>query len=192
MWMVMTAAMMLPSLVPMLRRYRQAIHGPDGVRLGWLTALAAGGYFFVWAVLGVAVYPMGAALTAAVIGSPFLERAVPLAAGVVVVFAAALQFGQWKARHLVCYRAGCWQPRLSDGVSAWRYGLRLGWHCSHCCGSLMAIVLATGIMDLRAMSLATAAITAERLLPRSEYIVRIVGGVTLVLGLYLIEQAMTA
>src|SRR6186713_602710 len=39
MWIVMMVAMMLPSLVPMLRRYRQAIGGPDEARLGRLTAL---------------------------------------------------------------------------------------------------------------------------------------------------------
>jgi predicted metal-binding membrane protein len=45
MWAVMMAAMMLPSLVPMLSRYRRAI----GVakNLGRLTALVGAGYFSV-------------------------------------------------------------------------------------------------------------------------------------------------
>src|SRR5688500_9861938 len=55
MWVVMMAAMMLPSLTPMLWRYRESIGGPGGARLGWLTALVGVGYFAVWTVLGAIV-----------------------------------------------------------------------------------------------------------------------------------------
>src|ERR671912_1436640 len=44
MWVVMTAAMMLPSLVPMLWRYRQAIVRTAETRVGRLTALVGAGY----------------------------------------------------------------------------------------------------------------------------------------------------
>src|SRR3984893_5567364 len=47
MWVVMMVAMMLPSLMPWLWRYRQAV-GRTEARLGWLTALVGVGYFFVW------------------------------------------------------------------------------------------------------------------------------------------------
>ncbi len=64
MWVVMMVAMMLPSLVPMLWRYRQAV-GPTGEpRLGRLTAPVAVGYFFVWTVFGMAIFPLGVALIA--------------------------------------------------------------------------------------------------------------------------------
>src|SRR6516225_1270753 len=45
MWVVMMVAMMLPSLVPMLLRYRQAIGRTGETRLGRLTALVGTGYF---------------------------------------------------------------------------------------------------------------------------------------------------
>jgi predicted metal-binding membrane protein len=47
MWLVMMVAMMLPSPVPMLSRYRQAVGRTGGRRLGRLTALAGVGYFVV-------------------------------------------------------------------------------------------------------------------------------------------------
>jgi predicted metal-binding membrane protein len=50
MWVVMMVAMMLPSLVPMLWRYRQAVGRTGETRLGRLTALVGVGYFFVWTV----------------------------------------------------------------------------------------------------------------------------------------------
>src|SRR3989441_11832786 len=74
MWVVLMVAMMLPSLVPMLRRYRQAFAGTGEIRLGprpvgerrlgWLTAIVGVGYFLVWAAFGMAAYPPGVALTA--------------------------------------------------------------------------------------------------------------------------------
>jgi predicted metal-binding membrane protein len=62
MWVVMMVAMMLPCLVPMLWRYRQAVGRTDEARLGRLTALAGVGYFVVWTVFGMAAFPLGVAL----------------------------------------------------------------------------------------------------------------------------------
>ena len=45
MWVVMMVAMMLPSLVPMLWRYRQAVGSTAEARLAGLTALVGVGYF---------------------------------------------------------------------------------------------------------------------------------------------------
>src|SRR5213083_698342 len=77
MWVVMMVAMMLPSLVPMLWRYRQAVGRTDKPRLGRLTALVGVGYFFVWTVFGMAVFPLGVALAAIEMQQPALARAVP-------------------------------------------------------------------------------------------------------------------
>jgi predicted metal-binding membrane protein len=45
MWIVMMVAMMLPTLVPMLWRYGQAVGGTGEARRGRLTALVGVGYF---------------------------------------------------------------------------------------------------------------------------------------------------
>src|SRR5438067_817629 len=100
MWMVMMVAMKLPSLAPMLWRYRQAVGRTGETRLGRLTALVGVGYFFVWTVFGMAAFPLGIALAAVEMQQPALARAVPIAVGVVVLIAGCLQFTAWKARHL--------------------------------------------------------------------------------------------
>src|ERR1700680_2752350 len=82
MWVVMMVAMMLPSLVPMLLRYRRSVRGPDETRLGRVTALTGAGYLFVWALFGAAVYPIGLVLTAAEMRWLALARSVPVATGV--------------------------------------------------------------------------------------------------------------
>src|SRR3981189_3656649 len=57
MWVVMMVAMMLPSLVPMLWRYRQAVGRIGERRLGQRTATGGVGYFFVVSGFGMAPFP---------------------------------------------------------------------------------------------------------------------------------------
>jgi predicted metal-binding membrane protein len=191
MWVVMMVAMMLPSLVPMLRRYRQAVGRTDERRLDSLTATVGAAYFFVWTVFGMAVFPLGAALAAIEMQQSALARAVPIAAGVVVLIAGALQFSAWKARHLACCRElpGRGRTLPADAGTAWRYGLRLGLHCSHCCAGLITILLVVGVMDLRAMAVVAAAITSERLAPAGEHVARAIGAIVVGAGLFLIARA---
>jgi predicted metal-binding membrane protein len=191
MWLVMMAAMMLPSLVPMLCRYRRAVETTGETRLGRLTALVGVGYFFVWAMFGMAVFPLGVALATVEMQRPALARAIPMAAGVVVLIAGALQFTAWKARHLACCRESPGHGRTlpADAGTAWRHGLRLGLHCGYCSAGLTAILLVIGVMDLRVMAVVTAAITAERLGPGGERIARAIGAAVAGTGLFLIGRA---
>jgi predicted metal-binding membrane protein len=208
MWVVMMVAMMLPSLVPMLWRYRQAVGRTAAsakatascaeaprrrgeTRLAPLTALVGVGYFFVWSVFGMIAFPLGVALATIEMQQPALARAVPIAVGVVVLIAGALQFTAWKARHLACCREAPGRGRTlpADAGTAWRHGLRLGLHCSHCCAGLIAILLVIGVMDLRAMAVVAAAITTERLAPAGERVARAIGAVVVGAGLFLIARA---
>jgi predicted metal-binding membrane protein len=201
MWVVMMAAMMLPSLVPMLSRYRQAVgwavnSSPGNLSvgnssLGRLTAIAGLGYFFLWTLFGLAVFPLGVALATVEMEIPVLARAVPVAAGAVVLLAGALQFTPWKAHHLACCREapghGCTLP--ADAGTAWRQGVRFGLHCGLSCANLTAILLVIGVMDLRAMAVVTMAITAERLASSGEHAARTIGAVVVGAGLLLIVRA---
>ncbi len=191
MWVLMMVAMKLPSLVPMLWQYRQesrqAVGRPRGERLGRLTALVGVGYFLIWTVIGMAVFPLGVALAAAEMQRPALARAVPIAIGFVILLAGALQFTAWKARQLSCCRACL--PLVTDAATAWREGLRLGLHCCQCCAGLMSILLVVGVMDLRAMTAVAAAITAERLAPAGERVARVIGVAVVGAGLLLIARA---
>ena len=120
-----------------------------------------------------------------------LARAVPIAAGAVVLIAGALQFSAWKARHLACCREAPGRGRSlqADAGTALRHGLRLGLHCSYACAGLTAILLVIGVMDLRAMAVVTTAITIERLAPAGERVARAIGAVAVGAGLLLIARA---
>ena len=193
MWVVMMIAMMLPVLVPMLWHYRKALTTTGEARPGWPTSLAGMGYFFVWAMFGIAAFPAGAVLERLEMDMPALTRAVPLAVGVVVLIAGALQFTAWKSHYLACCRKedtpACGRGSGSDAGSAWRHGVRLGLQCSACCGNLMAVPLVVGVMDLRAMAVVTVAIAVERLAPQGMRLARAIGAALIAAGLFLIAQA---
>src|SRR2546429_1880206 len=172
MWIVMMVAMMLPSLVPTLWRYRQA-------GLGQLTTLVGVGYFVVWTVFGMVAYLLGLAL----------PRTAPIAVGAIVLLAGSLQFTAWKDRHLACCREAGRDGVRADAGTAWRHGLRLGLHCIQCCVGLMAILLVIGVMNLRAMAVVAAAITVERLAPTGERVARATGTLVVGAGLFLIARA---
>jgi predicted metal-binding membrane protein len=160
-------------------------------RLARLTALVGVGYFLVWTMFGMAAFPLGVALAAIVMQQPALARVVPIAVGVVVLIAGALQFTSWKARHLACCLElpGRGFTLPADAGTAWRHGLRLGLHCTQCCFGLMVIFLVIGVMDLRAMAVVSAAITVERLAPGGERVARAVGAIVVGAGLFLIARA---
>jgi predicted metal-binding membrane protein len=190
MWVVMMVAMMLPSLIPMLCRYRLAVGRTSETNQNGLTTLVGAGYFFVWSVFGIAVFPLGIALATIEMQHQALARAVPIAIGIVIVIAGALQFTAWKARHLACCREepGGGPSVTADASAAWRYGLRVGLHCGQCCTNLMAILLVSGMMDLRVMAVVTAAITFERL-ASGERASRAIGAVIVGAGLLLMARA---
>jgi predicted metal-binding membrane protein len=193
MWVVMMVAMMLPSLTPMLWRYRKAVGRAGETRLGGLTALVGLGYFAVWTMVGAVVYSVGMALAELTMRQPALSRVVPIATGVVVLFVGALQFSAWKSHHLACCRAepghGHGRALGADAVTALRHGLRIGLQCTWCCAGPMAILLVIGMMDLFAMAIVTAAITAERLAPAGQRVARATGAVAVVAGVWLVARA---
>lgn len=185
MWVAMMAAMMLPSLAPALRRYHRMVGGV--VRS---TALVGAGYFVVWAAIGVIVFVVGAALASLAMREPVLSRVAPIGGAVVVLMAGVVQLTPWKARRLAdCGKAHvCEHAHGGEDGAAWRHGLRLGLHCSHCCANLMAILLVFGVMDLRAMTVVTLGVTAERLAPFGARIAHVAGVVTIGVGLVLFAR----
>ena len=167
MWAVMMIPMMLPSLVPSLRTYRSTAGA----------AIAGSGYFAVWTVAGLAAYPLHAALSG-------IAMRVPLAAGITVMIAGALQLTAWKARRLACCRIA----RVPESAwSGWRDGVRLGVDCVARCANLMAVLLAAGAMDVAPMILVTAAVTTERYAPRAA---KPIGAIVMAAGASMMTRAL--
>lgn len=117
MWVVMMAAMMLPSLAPTLLRYRSGLRAAGQVRLAAPTALAGAGYFATWAVFGVVAYPLSLGLAAANMPWMGLAALVPIASGVALLFAGVYQVSSWKVRRQSDRGAGA-EDGLGAGILA--------------------------------------------------------------------------
>jgi len=190
MWVVMMAAMMLPSHAPMLWGYREAVRWTGESRLGRLTLVASIGYFFVWALFGLIVFLAGVMLAAIEMKNPALARALPVTAGLIILIAGVVQFTPWKAHHLAqcreTMRSG--QTVQPGAMMAWREGMRFGRQCSLSCANLTAILLVVGVMDVPTMALLTVAITAERLASAGARVAQLSGAVAIAAGLLLVTR----
>ena len=190
MWLVMMVAMMLPALVPGLAAYAPyAVHdvapsSGDRTRAAALTTTVAIGYFAVWAGIGAAIYPLGAAIAAGQMQSAPIARLEPFVAGIALVLAGWVQCSQWKVRQLERCRAlaDCCSVPPSSLAAAWRHGVTLAVDCGRCCCALMAAFLALGVMNPTAMILTAVAITAERLAARPARPARAAGVLLIAVG----------
>jgi len=197
MWVVMMIAMMMPSpsLTPALWGYLGRAKRFGQRSAGWFTILVCLGYFAIWALVGLLVYPLGVMLAQVAMRSEALAGAVPVLAGGAIMAIGALQFTEWKARRLFCCRQAlthdhCPLPRGSG--AALRLGFRLSVECLACCGGLMLALLVIGAMDPVSMVAVTAAITLERLAPDGRLSARLVGIAALGTGFYLVMQTLVS
>lgn len=188
MWALMTMAMMLPSLTPVLWRLRASAARVGATRPDLFAALTGCAYLLVWSALGLAIFAGGALLLEAVLRWPLLARAVPLAAGVVVIAAGFFQMSHWKLAMLAhcSHVAG----QGAGAAAAIRRGLRLGLSCCASCAGLTTLLVVGGVMDLRAMAILALAITAERLAPAGGRVARATGGLMLGAGAVQLARAL--
>lgn len=189
MWTVMMVAMMLPPLMPMLRRYRLAVDRSGQFRVGCLTTLVGLGYFAVWFVIGTGVFLAGVALAVLAPRYPAVASDAPIAAAMVVVAAGVFQFTAWKRSALARCSATPDRDCPPDAGTAWRHGVSLGVRCSSGCGNLMAILLVAGVMNPGPMLGVAAAINAERLAPASGHVARAIGIVIVATGIVMLARA---
>ena len=170
-WVVMLAAMMFPSVAPMVVAYDRIQHhrrsagryAPTGS-----TAVFVAGYLLAWTAFGLVAYSLYmavASLAPAFFGSDQAGRY--LAVGVILL-AAVYQLTPAKSVSLM----KCRTPmdfllhRMRTGYrGALRMGVEHGVWCVACCWALMTALFALGVMSLGWMALIGAFIAAEKMLP---------------------------
>jgi predicted metal-binding membrane protein len=159
-WIVMMAAMMLPSAIPTVTMY--AGLAKDRTSLAPLFFVA--GYLAVWSAAGLAAF----ALAAAVGDVLAWERAGRWAAGATLLLAAAYQLTPLKdaclarCRAPIAFLLGSWRPGRSGGL---RMGMTHGAWCAGCCWALMAALFALGVMSIAWTALVAALVAFEKILP---------------------------
>ena len=168
-WVLMMAAMMLPSIAPTLGLYLRTIRArPGSTRGSGLTLATRGaglvaGYLLAWAAFGVPAF------AAAWAGGELAARAPQPAAwlGAFLLAAAGLyQLTPLKDRCLrqcrsplgFLVRFGDYHGRLRDV----RIGLWHGAYCLGCCWALMVVLIAVGVMNLAWMTGLAATVFLEK------------------------------
>jgi predicted metal-binding membrane protein len=162
-WVTMMAAMMLPSIAPMVLAHPRA-------QIGATPAFVAG-YLLTWGAVGILGWALVEGVRSLDLGVLAWDAAGPYVAGGTILAAAIYQLGPLKKR---CLRR-CRNPRgfVSEHWRPGRTGaLRMGIeHGRVCVGSswaLMATLFALGVMSLGWMVLVAALIAVEKLLPWRE------------------------
>jgi predicted metal-binding membrane protein len=172
-WVVMMAAMMFPSISPMVVAYSTIEHrkrelGRGGGAGRGSIALFVGGYLVTWTAFGLVAYALYAGVRSLDIAAFSWSSGGRYLAGGVIAAAAIYQLTPLKN---VCLTK-CRSP-LGFVVGAWRdgrwgalaMGAEHGGWCVGCCWGLMAALFALGVMSLGWMILVAALIAAEKMLP---------------------------
>jgi predicted metal-binding membrane protein len=184
-WVVMMAAMMLPSVAPVGMLWTRLISGASaGPARAARMGLFLGGYLLAWAVAGVIAF-------AALAGAGRLLTASPVAAkwlGVAIfITAGAYQFTPWKDWCLRRCRSPIGSLMYYVGFKGRSRDLRVGLHhgatCAGCCWGLMIVLVAVGVMNLAVMAGLAAVIFAEKLWRYGKPLTEAVGTVLVAVGI---------
>jgi predicted metal-binding membrane protein len=163
-WVVMMAAMMLPSVAPTVGIYARMTRARDSVA----PLLFVFGYLAVWAAAGVAAYGTFRAGRALLGDDLHWDGAGRWLAGATLAFAAVYELTALKdaclskCRSPLGYLMGAWR---GGRAGALRMGAGHGAWCLGCCWALMAALFALGVMSLVWSAVVAALIALEKTLP---------------------------
>jgi predicted metal-binding membrane protein len=188
-WVTMMAAMMLPSVWPVVVMYvRTVSRSGEGVPAWAGGLLFTAGYFAAWTALGLAAYAVYRLIARLEDGALAWDEAGPYVAGASIVVAGLYQLSPLKSACL----SHCRSPihflmhRWRDGpFGAIRMGAEHGVVCVGCCWGLVLVLFALGVMSLFWMALVTAVIFAEKVLPRGDRITKPLAVVLVALGMWI-------
>ncbi len=163
MWVIMMAAMMLPSAIPMVQTFARSA-GPDA------TALTAGfvaGYLAIWTAFSALATLAQWGLLELRLITPMMDSASRWLSGVLLLGAGAFQFTSLKNACLSRCRSPLgflmteWRPGIRGAALM---GLRHGSYCAGCCAMLMLLLFVLGVMNLAWIAVLSLIVLAEKVL----------------------------
>jgi predicted metal-binding membrane protein len=164
-WVVMMAAMMLPSVAPVAVLWTRLISGASA-GAGRVVRMSAflTGYLLTWAAVGVAAFAAldgtGRLLTAAPVAAKWLGVAIFITAGI-------YQLTPWKDWCLRRCRSPVGALMYYLGFKGRSRDVRVGLHhgatCAGCCWGLMIVLIAVGVMNVAVMAALAVVILVEKL-----------------------------
>jgi predicted metal-binding membrane protein len=184
-WIVMMAAMMLPSVSPTVALYARMTKNRSPVE----PLVFASGYLLIWTVTGLLAFGVADSGGRLLGDSLSWDRAGRWVAGGTLIVAAAYELTPLKnvclkhCRSPLGFLLGSWRAGMGGAL---RMGAKHGAWCVGCCWALMASLFALGVMSIAWMALVAGLIAAEKTLPWGRWVTYGTAAVLLVLGVLLL------
>jgi predicted metal-binding membrane protein len=184
-WVVMMAAMMLPSVAPTIALYTRLTQKSSPLS-PWMFVV---GYLLTWAGAGLVAYLIGGVAGALFGDTLRWDQAGRAVAAATLAIAAVYELTPLKDVCLGKCRSplgallGSWREGRTGAL---RMGMRNGAWCVGCCWALMASLFALGVMSLSWMAVVAGIIALEKTLPWGRGITYATAGVLLVLSVLLL------
>jgi predicted metal-binding membrane protein len=175
-WQVMTAAMMLPSSLPMVSLLKRASRREAHPHKTMAAFLA--GYAAVWTAFAAAAFLGDTLIHTLVNGWPWLTHHSWLIGATTFTLAGAFQLSPAKAHCLkMCRNPLSFFMRFYHrGASqAWQLGLRHGKFCLGCCWALMLVMFGIGVGSIVWMAALTGVMLIEKVLPGGQRLSPVIG-----------------
>jgi len=167
-WVLMIAAMMLPTTYPLLGMFRNVARGR--VDANRLTAIVVAGFFVAWFGFGIAAHAADVAIARGAERLPSLALNGWMVGATVLAAAGLFQFSALKYRCLeqcrtpFAFVVSRWHGR-SPAREAFRIGFDHGLLCVGCCWALMLCMFVVGTASIGWMLLLAGLMAAEKNLP---------------------------
>jgi predicted metal-binding membrane protein len=164
-WVLMMAAMMLPSVAPVAVLWTRSMAGfSTGPARAARMALFLSGYLLAWAACGTVAFAALAASGRLLTASPAAAKWLGVS---IFVLAGTYQFSAWKDWCLRRCRSPIGALMYYIGFKGRGRDLRVGLHhgatCVGCCWGLMIVLIAVGVMNVAVMVALAAVIFVEKL-----------------------------
>jgi predicted metal-binding membrane protein len=184
-WVVMMAAMMVPSVAPTVALYSRLTRQRSPLS----PLVFAAGYLLTWAVAGLLAWMIGALVSRTAGDAVTWAHAGRRLAGGMLLAAAVYEVTPLKdvclgkCRSPLGFLLGAWR----DGRwGALRMGARHGAWCVGCCWALMGSLFALGVMSVPWMAVVAGLIAVEKTLPWRRVATYGTAALLLVLGILLL------
>ncbi len=189
MWAIMMAAMMIPSVTPMVLTFtavnRKRYAAQSTFVPVWIFIL---GYLLVWSGFSLLATLFQWSLHAAALLAPMTLAVGPLVGGALLIAAGSYQWTPLKKSCL----AKCVAP-LDFLLTEWRdgangallMGIRHGMFCVGCCAMMMVLLFVPGVMNLLWVAVLAATVLIEKMAPANHFVSNMFGLVLIASGIAL-------
>jgi len=188
-WVTMMAAMMLPSVAPMVLLFDKVSTERERRGRSFVpTWIFASTYFAVWTGYGLAAYGLYRGVRSLHLEFLDWDRGGPYVVAGLLVLAGAYELTPLKT---VCLRH-CRSPMhfvlggWRDGTGgALRMGAEHGAYCVGCCWGMMVVLFGLGVMSIAWMAVVAALIFAQKILPYGQQLTRVFAVVFVAAGVWI-------